>query len=115
MINFVWVRVPPGVQILYAPVAQLYSSNCLLSSRSWVRVPPGVLFGHVKRNCMTALEYGSSLERVAGWNPAVVTICAYNSIGLEFSSTKRGVVGSNPTTSTLMNIKINYFDLKYYF
>ena len=30
-------------------------------------------FGHVKRNCMTAPEYGSGLERVAGWNPAVVT------------------------------------------
>ena len=30
--------------------------------------------GHVKRNCMTAPEYGSGLERVAGWNPAVVTI-----------------------------------------
>ena len=30
---------------------------------------------------MTALEYGSSLERVAGWNPAVVTICSGGEIG----------------------------------
>ena len=34
--------------------------------------------GHVKRNCMTAPEYGSGLERVAGWNPAVVTNFIYN-------------------------------------
>lgn len=34
--------------IIYAPVAQLYSSNGLLSRRSWVRVPPGVLFCPVK-------------------------------------------------------------------
>ena len=46
-----------------------------------VRVSPRSQFGHVKRNCMTAPEYGSGLERVAGWNPAVVTICSGGEIG----------------------------------
>ena len=55
--------------------------------------------GHVKRNCMTAPEYGSGLERVAGWNPAVVTIenaeRDYDSLRVK-KPPGRGDVGSNP-------------------
>ena len=54
-------------------ITMVYETIVPDSSSGW-----GTFIGHVKRNCMTAPEYGSGLERVAGWNPAVVTNFIYN-------------------------------------
>ena len=53
---------------------------------------------------MTAAEYGSGLERVAGWNPAVVTIenaeKDYDSLRVKIPP-DRGDAGSNPLNAWL--------------